>query len=271
MPKRFTFGDNAEEGPTPPPSPERRPRTMAFPTAPVESVPAQPEGARRPRTLAPEGKGEVVHQRRERERTLTDVLIDRAKQQSPEITGEIWGKIDTLLHHTTTESLIQWGSLNLAPLQQASNIQAEIANELRRINAVEALTEAKDAAMRVPTLFDRFTGKKAEHYEQRLALAKSDLAALMIRAQGLRKSFYPEIHDLHLDAVAMVVTHTEWSDPVMMQLGNSRAKTLLQAHQTGAMLVQSLDNCVQQCGQFIEQIDGMLSTTIPQWKLSQQK
>ena len=275
------------DAPAAPPAPavERKPRSLDIPAAAPEPTPAPVE--RKPKVFAPQGVGEAQHQRRDRDRTITDVLIEKAQGlirdanndgslvksgQCPDASkGELRGKIDTLLHHTKTENLIAWGSLNLDPLQQASNIQAEIANELRRINATEALAEARDAVMRPITLFDRVTGRKPEHYEMRLSLAKTDLTALMIKAEQQRKSYAPEVRDLHLDAIALIVAHQEWDDPVMMQLGNSRAKTLLQAHQTGTMLLITLMNCVQQCGQFVEQIDGLLTTTIPQWKMANQK
>ncbi|PZR67657.1 MAG: hypothetical protein DI537_50050, partial [Stutzerimonas stutzeri] len=79
---------------------------------------------RKPRTLAPEGVGEATHQRKQRDRTVTDVLIDKtiqiirdanqdgtlskSGQSADASSGELRGKIDTLLHHTTTERLIEW-------------------------------------------------------------------------------------------------------------------------------------------------------------------
>jgi hypothetical protein len=270
-PRGFSFPtEAAPPAPEPEPVAVRKPRTFSIPDAPAPAP--EPVVERKPRTLAPVSVGEAVYQRNARARTLTDDLIDRAKAQNNAISGEIRGKIDTLLHHTSTDRIVEWGNLNLAPLQQASNIQATIAAELRRINAVEAMTECKEAACRPTTFFDRVTGgKKAEFYEARLGLAKNDLVALMIKAEAQRKSYRPEVHDLLLDAVAMVVTHSAWTDPVMMQLGSSRAKTLLAAHQTGTMLLQTLDNTVSQCGQYVEQIDGLLTNTIPQWKMLQQQ
>lgn len=287
MPKRFDFGSG--EGEETPPrkfdfntpevkvTPEvRKPRT--FNIAGTPSEPIKPT-----KTLSPESSGEAVNQRRQRERTITDFLIDKAialvqsanqndkSGQCPTASvGELRGRIDTLLNHTATEGIVNWGSLNLAPMARASDVQTNIAKELARIDAVAAMTEAKDAACRPMTLFDRVAGRKPEHYEARLALVKKDLMAMMVVAEKQRVEYAPEVRDLHLDAVAMVVVHQEWSnEPTKMNLGNNRAKTLLQAHQTGTMLLITLTNCVQQCGQFIDQIDNLLATVIPQWKMSQ--
>jgi hypothetical protein len=289
LPKKFSFGNEGEgAAPPPPSSPDatRKPRGFNFPTSepappvpePVErrprtfniqAAPVEPVVERAPKILAPT-TSEPIYARKERPRTVVDNLLDKATAIDPSIGNELRGSITELLKLATTETILEWGNINLIPLQKASNVQAEIANELRRINAVEALTEAKDAACRPPTLFDRVTGKKPEYYEARLVMVKDDLLKLMLKSERQRKEYHPEVRDLHLDGVAMAVTHPEWTDPVMIQLGNSRTKTLLQAHQTGVMLLQTLENCVAQCGQYIEQIDGLLSTTIPQWKMLQQ-
>lgn len=293
LPKKFNFGKDNGVVETPPQSPveaqtPRKPRAMAFPSnAPVEPLPEAPERHHRtmsfptvvappvvehkPKILAPANSGEAHYARKERVRTITDILMDKAKAQSPDASGEIRGKIDTLLHHITTETMIQWGQLNLAPLQEASNIQAEIAHELQRINAVGVLTESKDAAMHGPKLIDRLTGKRPEQFEQRLSATKDALTTLMIRADNYRKSYAPEVTDLHLDGLALSVTLPEFSDPMLANIANSRVKTLLLAHQTGTMLLITLENTVNQCASLIGQIDSFLSVTMPNWKLAFQK
>jgi hypothetical protein len=181
---------------------------------------------------------------------------------------EIRGKIDILLR-IETYLLVEWGSLNLIPLQKTSTEQAALTSELIRIDAVSKLKSVHDALYRKPSLFDRVIGKTAEYYEEELKITKRDLVKLMTKAQALHVYYEPELKDLSLDTLALIVTHPEWVDPVLIQLGSSRLKTLIQAQQTGTMVLMSLSNCIVQCGEFIEKIDGLLSTTIPQWKLSQ--
>ena len=176
-----------------------------------------------------------------------------------------------MLLTATNETLIQWGEVNLTPLQKASDIQARIAAELQRIDAVGRLNEAKDAAMGVSKgFFDRFAQKKPDTYEFKLQESKRDLLKLMSESDRQMKGFLPEVRDLHLDGLALSVVIGEYQDAVLMNIGNSRLKTLLLAHQTGTMLMTVLENTVQQCAQYIEQIDSMLSVTIPQWKLALQ-
>lgn len=294
LPKKFSFGGDKGVA-TPPPSSEtpRKPRGFNFdPPAPEPAVPEAPAPVRRAktfnipteaapapepvverkvRTLNPVSSGEVVYARRERPRTIVDILVDKAREQSPDISGEIRGKISVLLNHTTNDTLISWGQLNLVPLQQASNIQAEIANELQRINAVDVLAEARAAVTRPPSLYDRISGKKPEQYADRLNRAKDDLIALMVKTGDNRRIFAPEVKDLHHDAIAVAVCLPEFSDPVLANIANSRAKTLMQAHQTGTILLHVLETTVSQCAAFIEQIDSMVNVSIPNWKLSQQK
>ncbi len=269
-PKKFSFGEPTAAPPAEPVV-ARKPKGFNFPTTSTpEVVPQAPE--RHPKTLQPVGIGEAVHQRKDRPRTLTDDLIDKALAQCPTLSkADMRGKIDTLLHHTPVEKLVDWGGLNLVPLQQASNIQATMAAELNRINATEALIEAKDASTRGPSLMDRISGKKPEFYEYRLKQAKTDLTALMIKAEAQRKSYTPEVTDLQHDATALLVTLGEFADAMMQSIGSSRTKTLIAAHQTGLMLIASLTNTVTQCATFIEQIDSFLTVTLPNWKMAVSK
>lgn len=269
MPKKFTFDDATKgEDVTPPCVPERKPKAFSFDSKPVEPTP--PVVARKPKVIAPPSSGEAHYARKERVQTITDILVAKAKQQSPEISGEIRGKIDTLLSHCDTQTMLKWGDLNLAPLQLASQIQSEIANELQRINAVGTLTEAKEAATRGIGFLDRLAGKRPEVYEQRLKASKDALLALMVRSETQRKSYAPEVKDLHGDAISLAVTLTEFSDPVLSNIANSRTKTLLMAHQTGTILLQTLENTVQQCAALIGQIDSFMSVSMPNWKLASQ-
>lgn len=275
MPKRLDFDSPSRRldlpvEPQEEPKAERKPRALGLPTtpAPVEQNPNS-ESNRTPRPLSIQN-GELKHSRAERPRTKTDYLVDRALDKSPDIDpARVRGRIDMLLT-ATSELLIQWGEVNLVPLQQASSIQATIASEMQRIDAVNWLNETKEAMSGNKGFFDRFRVKKPEFYEFQLNTAKQELAKLMSKSEQQRKSFLPEVHDLHLDSIALVVVISEYTDAVLLNIANSRSKTLMLAHQTGTMLLTVLENTIQQCAQLIEQINSLLSVTIPQWKLAQQ-
>jgi hypothetical protein len=289
VPKKFDFGNGEVVPAAPPPSPVRRGKAFDFPeaTAPVEEaapprrgksfdfsnlpaeIPTPAEPKRQPKVIVPEGRGEVRYQRAARERTLTDALMDKARTIAPGMQiDRLRGRIDQLLV-IDMEALTKWGDLNLLPLQQASGVQADIAAKLQSIDAVGRLKEAHDAVCRPVTFFDRVAGRKPEHYEQSLATAKRGLQELMLKSEAQRREFEPEVIDLHLDAIALSVTLTEFSNPSMGNIANSRTKTLLLAHQTGTMLLQVLTNTIEQCATFLGQIDSLINVTIPQWKLSQ--
>lgn len=206
--------------------------------------------------------------RAQRPRTLTDTLLDRAKAIYPDLSMEMRGKIDMLLNHTNASNVVDWGKINLLPLQMASNEQSKIAGELVRIDATGALNDTKNAALRPPSFIGKLSGKTPEHYEKRLSLIRGEIVKILQQTTDLLVKTKIEVDDLHHDCIAMVVTHPEWTDSALSQLGNSRAKTLMQAHQTGLMVLQTLENYVSQCALSIEQIDSMLTTTLPQWKLS---
>lgn len=271
MPKKLDFDQpsrrlNLPVEPLEEPKAERKPRALGLPTSPPPS--AEPE--RKVNRSLNIQNGELTHARKERPRTKTDYLVDRALDKSPEIDrARVRGRIDMLLA-ATSELLIQWGEINLTPLQQASDIQASIASEMQRIDASTILNETKDAISGNRGFFDRLRVKKPEHYEFQLNNAKQELTKLMLKSEQQRRSFEPEVHDLHLDSIALVVVIPEYTDAVLLNIANSRSKTLLLAHQTGTMLLTVLENTVQQCAQLIEQINSLVSVTIPQWKIAQQ-
>jgi hypothetical protein len=241
-------------------------RRLDLPTEISSPVVSDSKRDRKP--LFVDNPQELTHQRVERPRTLTDVLIDRVRDRDQSIDpARLRGRIDMLLQ-ARNETVIQWGEANLTPLQKASNIQAKISAELQRIDATTFLNEAKDAAMgNSRGLFGMFP-KKPDDYERKLTIVKSDLMKLMMNTESEYRAFVPEVSDLNLDSSALGVVIGEYTDSILLNIANSRLKTLLLAHQTGTMLLTVLENTIQQCAQSIEQIDSMLSVTIPQWKLS---
>ena len=240
---------------------DRAPRTFGFapPTA------ASPAATPHPRTLEPAGSGAAPNQRKERPRTLTDTLVERAKSIDPDISQDIRGKIDSLLKFATIETLMNFGDKNLAPMLVAGNVEAKIARELIRIDVVSALNETKNVVQRPLTLMEKLSGKTPSFYEHRLSLARQELARLVNDAENMIRSAKPELSDMRHDMIAIVVTHPEFPDDRMKQIGSSRAKTLTQAHATAVMTFNLLEQYSQQCAEFVSQIDQMVSVTIPAW------
>jgi hypothetical protein len=243
--------------------PVDRPKKLNFGTS--TAVTSLPAATPHPRTLEPAGSGAAPNQRKERPRTLTDTLVERAKSIDPEISDDIRGKIDSLLKFATIETLMNFGDKNLAPMLVAGNTESKIARELVRIDVIMALNETKNVVQRPLTLMEKLSGKTPTFYEHRLSLARQELVKLVNDAECTIRSTKPELSDMRHDMVAIVVTHTEFPDDRMKQIGSSRAKTLAQAHATAVITFNLLEQYSQQCAEFVSQIDQMVSVTIPAW------
>ena len=276
-PRTFDFGNNggaSDSTPAPTPTPAatpNRPKTFEFAAPPPVQHEDPFAGAKivteRPRTL---DIPTAPVKRAERPKTKTDELVAKALGIDPTVPHyRLSGRIDMLLVSPVSE-LVNWGQQNLTPLQDASNIQTRVTADLNRINPVKWLTEAKEASCKAPSFIDRFTNANSPaFYEAMLNKTRLELCTLMDDATKERTRFTPEVTDLHIDQLSLAVCIDEFqNDLSLYNIANQRAKTLLMAHQSGTILLQVLNQTIEQCANFIQQIDSLLNVTIPQWKIA---
>lgn len=195
-----------------------------------------------------------------------DGYIEKALELAPEVERHrLKGRCQTVLN-MKVQDVISWGQRNLEPLQRASTIQAEIAQDFGRIDAVKWLQETVEASQRKPSMLDVFKAKTPDFYEQKMVLVRREVELLLQKATKLREEYLPEVTDLHLDLVSLIACKDRFqgSEHDIVQ---NRIRTLTASHQTGLMLVQVLENAIGQCATFIQEIDSLLSFTIPQMKL----
>ncbi len=250
------------------------PVTSAEPARRVISPPQitipEPQAERVRKVIAPP-EIELQPVRAERPKNRTDDLIERAKTIDPAVQPlRLRGRIDTLLHMSMTD-ILDWGKRNLDPLQAASNLKAKIASEIGRIDVTGWMERTKDASCKLPSMLDRFTAKSPEYYEAMLIKSRSELMTFAKELEKMKAEFFREIADLHLDAISLMVCAEEYPDDQTKTMAQGRARTLLAAHQTAAMLQMTIEQSLEFCANSISQIDSMLSVTIPQWKMATQK
>lgn len=201
---------------------------------------------------------------------LIEQLVAKAQEIEPSIRPErIKGRIDVILASSLTD-LLDFGQRNLTPLQNASARQSKIMAEVSRIDAAGWIEQTKDASCKRPGFMDRFTTKPPHFYEGMLQKARAELIVFTRELEQAKKDFFREISDLHLDAVAMLVCAQVMSDDHSKMTADNRGRTLLQAHQTAAIVQTTIEQAMLQCAQFVQTIDQLLSVTIPAWKAAHQ-
>lgn len=252
-------------------SEERKvPRTRVL-NIPESSIPVPPPAVpvHKTRALNIQDQKFVPNAPAPKQRSQTDDLIDAVIAIDSTIDQiRIRGRIDSLLK-MAMQDFLNWGERNLAPLRAASNIQSSIASRMAQINASGWLKETLEASTKLPSggLFSK-KPKPPEYYEAMLLKTRAELMALVIEITTVGKNYEPDVTDLQLDALSLFVVSNQIDDVSNQIIANNRAKSLLASHQTGNMLLQTIEQTKIQAAQFIQQIDDLLSVTLPQWKMA---
>lgn len=247
----------------------RAPRKLGLSTTPEPMV--SPAPPREVRKLELSQTPIAVPVRGVKPKTQTDILLEKAAGIEPSLQPHrLRGRIDTVLKMSLTD-MLDWGNRNLEPLQKTSSQKARIASEISRIDASGWLTLTRDASCKQPSFFDRFSTKPPSYYEGMLNKTRAELLNFVKELETMKNDFFREITDLHLDAIAILVCGETFLDDNMKMTAQNRAKTLLASHQTAAMLQITIEQSMSQCASFIQQIDSLMSVTIPQWKVAFEK
>ncbi len=218
----------------------------------------------------PERTGFAEPVRAPKPNTKTDILIAKAQTIEPNIPmHRLRGRIDSILGMSMTD-ILNWGQQNLTPLMNTSNRGSQISASVLRINASGWLRETLDASCKIPSFMDRFTAKPPSYYEGMLQKVRSELIQFVAELDQMKSEFFREVGDLHADAISMMVCSEEFADSGAKTAADNRARTLLMAHQTAAMLQQTIESTLAQNATFISQIDNLMAVTIPQWKMAYQ-
>lgn len=238
------------EAVAPPPTPARERTNIAPPE--ITLTPQPP-----PRPVKPQ--------------TKTDLLVEKAQQLEPTIQMQrIRGRIDTILVMSLSD-ILDWGKRNLDPLLDASNAKGKIAGDLARIDPSGWVQRTLDASCKPPSLLDRFNVKPPSYWEGMLKKTRAELQTFVVELDRMKKDFFREIADLHLDATAMLVCVDEFADDSMKLAAQNRARTLMMAHQTAAQLQMTIEQSLANCAMFCQKIDEIMTVTIPQWKMALNK
>lgn len=249
---------------------EQKARTVKRLDLPTESATTVPAEDKRVKTLS---LSTSPHQRtqpeRVKKRTIVDDLLDKVAKIDPTITAlDIRAKIEEVMSLDVSK-MLDWGNRNLAPLQKASNIQTDLSSRMSMIDAAGWLKMTMEASCKKPSLLDVFSNQKSpEYYESMLTNIRAKLLQLVTYLNQLQDEYSPDVRDLQLDAIAITVILDIIQNDDIMLIASNRARSLTAAHQTGKMLLESIKQTKLQCATFIQQIDDMISVTLPAWKLA---
>ncbi len=164
--------------------------------------------------------------------------------------------------------LLRWGEHNLTALQQGSATQARVAQRLSQLNCGEWARRCAEASTRPPSWLDRLRveGDTPVFFEGKLRQLQTEMTPMLKQLQELRDELEPDLLDLRLDAAVLGAYAASVSDATRQQLVSNRLRTLVTGQQGVAMLMQALETTRQTLIQNIQNIDQLLTVTLPAWR-----
>lgn len=162
-----------------------------------------------------------------------------------------------------------WGQETLDDNKAATDGFAEINRELATLDATRWISDTKDAAVKPPSMLDRFTRKPPAYYEAKLAQIKDSLKALIPAIDGWIAKMTPINDRMIFDVIALQVGSEGLTKPMEMQIADNRLRILLGAQQSMFVTLTGLENAKVAIVQNIQTIDMLLTQTIPQWAVAQ--
>ena len=172
---------------------------------------------------------------------------------------------------TGISGLLNWGETNLSLLQVSTGLQGQIASRMAQINPSSWINDTLEASSKRPSFMDLLAKKPGpDYYEGMVKKCRAELMLLVNDLDNMHHNYQPKIRDLQLDAVTMqAVASTNPYDDSNNMVAANRGRSLVQAHQTAVLLLETIKLTKLQIAKYIQQIDDLMSVTLPNWKMAE--
>lgn len=196
-------------------------------------------------------------------------LLGEANAADPATASNIRfrGRLDRCLNSKPSE-LVSWGEQDLALVRKASDAQAQIAKRIGTINAASLADKCRVASTKPPGLLGRLSGSNANFYEQTLTAIRPQLVAITSEIESAETDIRQHLDGMRLDILALQMTIKTISEPGAQQVAAGRLRNMVAAQQMAVMALQGFTNMKTTNNKLIEDIDTLLNTVIPGWKLA---
>lgn len=169
--------------------------------------------------------------------------------------------------------IINWGAQSLEVNRAVTDRLATITRDLSFQDVSRWVDEAQTESTRPPSrnLLDRFKQKPQtpEFYEHKLGQIRSTLEQTIMPKIDQARREINDIPDVFaMEVLALKVWAEGLADASAMQIADNRHRILLQAQQGILMTEQALANVQVSVAQSIQQIDELLLTVLPKWKIA---
>lgn len=169
--------------------------------------------------------------------------------------------------------VINWGAKSLETNKAVTDRLAAITRDLSFQEVARWVDEAQTESTKPPSkgLFDRFKQKaqSPEFYEHKLSQIRDTLDRIISPKIDQAIKQIDDIPDVFaMEVLALKVWSEGLTDAAAMQIADNRYRILIQAQQGIMMTKQALANLQVSVAQSIQQIDELVLTVIPKWKIA---
>ncbi len=205
--------------------------------------------------------------------SAVDQLVAAAVASDPQlerIKHRLRPRLQTLLS-ANQNTLLCWGEENLAVTQRESVVHARLAQRVSQLSVAEWLHKCAEASTAPPggwtAMFRRPEGP--QFYEAKLRQLQAEMGPMLTEYARLVEDVRPELEDIRLDAAALAAVAPRHQDPTMAMIISNRLRTLVTGQQTAAQLLQSAENARMTLAQHCQNMDQLLSVTLPAWRIAE--
>lgn len=298
-PKAVNFGNKPKDqnnGPKPAAFPAPNPTKAQDQTGPRSVVFSSPSAQKTPPAAAPFERNfvpstanfsaapktgdQIIEQRtgmkiRTPEEAKFERMLSVAQTIEPSIGNRPgFAKMLQTLCDMTPRDVINWGAKSLEVNAAVSDKLANITRDLTFLEVTRWIDEAKTEATKPPEkpgLFSAFKAKSQppEFYEQKLRQIRKTMDEIIsTKIDAILRDFDAIPDTFGMETLAIKVWSEGLTDAVGVQLADNRYRIMLTAQQGILLTKQTLENLQVTVTNSIQQIDELLLTVIPNWKIA---
>lgn len=266
----------------PAPEPQRQAGGLKFktpdPVVPIIAMQPQPVAPRQGQPLSMNGQEAAVEARlgmkiKTPEEARFDRMLAQASQIDPAIGGSVGFrvKLEKLLTLRGID-IVNWGSKALEVNRAITETLSSITRDLTMLEANRWIDEAKiESTKPEPTGFFEKMKKRATpaFYEAKLAQIRDQLQPLAKSIDDNLKSMTTLPESFAQEVLALQVVLANTTEAGEMQIMDTRFRNLIQVQQAILQTKGMLDSLKVTMVNTIQQIDTLLTSVIPNWKLAE--
>lgn len=210
-------------------------------------------------------------------KSRADYLLEEAIKIDAHIASDMWFKarIEKLIALDPSDWM-NWGESSLKFVREFSDKVGSISHRVNILNTTQWITDtlqnaSKPKASGIMAMFSNELSPA--EYEAQLTRIRGELDLARANLTILNKDMLPIAKKLRTDVLVLQVASMDQSafSSLAQTVVDGRLRSLIAGQQTMLIVENSASNLLNQVVKFMQEIDQLMSVTIPAWKLTVRK